>query len=135
MNSVDTENILDVDIWLVTDNLEEDLVEVKFTPGTIEGVDFKQYAKCWLIKVVQDGWTNVWDNYINDDGEGAVIPTLSVTFDITKTVAEKTTEVWTFQASKSYVLNRDELRVEIEQERTPGAIFVVIIGTVTITHV
>lgn len=135
VNSVDEENILDVEITLVTDDMEEDLAEVKFTPNTIEGTAFKQYGKCWLTKVVHDGWTDVWNSYIDDDAEGAVIPNFVVVFDIVKTAAEKTTEVWTFQASKCFIFNRDELRVEIEQKRTPGAVYVVCIGTVTITHV
>ena len=135
VNSVDETNVLDVDIWLMTDDYNEDLVEVQFTPGTIEGVGFKQWAKCWLVKIVHDGWTDLWDSYIDDDGEGIALPNFSVTFDIVEDVAEKVTEVWTFQANKSYIANRDEIRVEIEQERTPGAIYVVCIGTVEITHV
>jgi len=128
-------NIMDVDIWAVTDDGNEDLVEVLFTPHTFEGVAFRQWAKCWLVKIVHDGWTDIYDAYIDDDGESAAIPLFKITFDIKKTAANKTTEIWTFQTSKSYVMNRDELRVEIEQKRTPGAIYIVCIGTVTITHV
>jgi len=135
VNETDETNVLDVDIWAITDEYNEDLAEVQFTPNTIEGVGFKQWAKCWLIKVVHDGWSDVWDSYIGDDGKGAVIPHFIVTFDIVKTLLAKVTEIWTFAPSKCYIANRDELKVEIEQERTPGAIFVVCIGDVEITHV
>ena len=131
VNSVDETNVLDVDIWLVTDGYNEDLGEVKFTPNTIGGVGFKQYAKCWLIKIVHDGQSDVWDDFIGADAEGAVILTFSVTFDIVEDAAGKVVEVWNAEASKCYIANRDELKVEIEQERTPGAIFVVCIGTFT----
>lgn len=134
VNSVDETNVLDVDIWLVTDEYNEDLAEVKFTPNTIPGVAFKLYGKCWLIKVVHDGQSDVWDNYIGDAAEGAVIPDFSVTFDIVEDAEAKVIEVWNAEASKCFIANRDELKVEIEQERTPGAIFVVCIGTFTPTY-
>ncbi len=131
---VNTEtNILDVDIWAVTDEGNEDLVEVLFTPNTIEGIGFKQWAKGWLIRVVTDGWTDIWDDYLSDDGEGSVIVTFVVTFDIV-TAGVVGTEVWTFQASKSYIQDRENVGVEIEQKRTPGEIFVLCIGTADITY-
>ncbi len=135
VNSIDETNVLDIDMWPITDNYDEDLVEVKFTPNVIAGVGFKQWAKGWLIKVVHDGKSDVWDSYLSDTGEGAVIPNFTVVLNIVKDPAGKTTEVWTFEASKSYIANRDELKVAIEQERTPGAIFVVCIGDVEVTHV
>lgn len=131
VNSIDETNVLDVDIRLVTLKYAEDLVEVKFTPNTIYGVGFKPHPKCWLIKVVHDGQSDVWDSYIGDNTKGAMIPNFSVTFDIVKDLAGKVIEVWNAEANKCYIANRDELKVEIEQERTPGAIFVVCIGTFT----
>ncbi len=135
VGSNDETNILDADIWAITDKYDEDLAEVKFTPNTIPGVGFKQWAKGWLIKIVHDGKSNVWDSYLSDTGKGTVIPAFIVVFDIVKDPAGKTTEIWTFEASKCYIANRDELKVAIEQERTPGAMFVVCIGDVAITHV
>lgn len=130
VNSVDEENILDVKVRLMTDDLNEDLVEVLFTPNTIEGVGFKQYAKVWVIQVVHDGKSTVWDSYIDDDAAGAVIPNFSIEYDI----GGGNTMLFTFEASKCYVLNRDELLVKIEQKRTPGSIFVVCIGTLVVTY-
>lgn len=123
-------NILDVDIWAITDEGNEDLVEVKFTPNTIEGIAFKQYAKAWLIKIVHDGWTDVWDPYISYDGEGTVLPAFGITFE---TVVDGVagTEIWTFEASKCYVSNRDEVGRKVEETRTPGTIYVLCIGTAT----
>lgn len=135
VNSVSETNILDVDIWYMTDKYGEDLVETQFAKGTISGVGFKQGPTVWLVKVVHDGWTDLWDSYIAAKAKGTVLPTFVVIFDIVKDAAEKVTEVWTFTPNKCYVANRDELRVEIEQERTPGAIFVVCIGDPTVTHV
>ena len=135
VNSVDATHILDVEISLVTDDMDEDLAEVKFTPNTIEGIAFKQYGKCWLIKVVHDGFTSIYDSYIDDDGEGTVLPTFIVTFNIVKTAANKTTEVWTFEAGKSYIYNRDDVKAEIEQKRNPGIVYIVCIGDVTHTFV
>lgn len=132
VGAVEETNILDVDIWAITDEGGEDLVEVKFTPNTVEGIAFKQYAKCWLIKIVHDGWTDVWDTYISYDGEGTELAAFAVTFD-TITAGVAGTEVWTFQASKSYVSNRDEVGLKIEETRTPGTIYVLCIGTVDVT--
>lgn len=133
VNGVDETNIMDVDIWAVTDEGNEDLVEVLFLANIIEGVGFKQWAKCWLVQFVHDGFTDVWDSYISDDGKGAVIPTLSITFDIV-TAGVVGTMLCTFQASKSWIFNRDDVQFELDQKRTPGGIFVLCIGTVAITH-
>lgn len=133
VNSVDTFNIDTVDIWIVTEELEQDLVDILFTPGTVEGVGESQGAKCWLLKVVHDGWSDVWDTYIEDDAEGPVIPSLVVIFE-TITAGVAGTEVWTFQVSKSYVSNRDDVGFKIEEKYTPGAIWILIIGTVEVTH-
>lgn len=133
VNSVPETNVMDVDIWYVTDELSEDLVEVIQMANVIEGVGFKQYAKCWLVKITHDGWTNIYDAYINDDGKGSVLPNFSITFD-TLTIGVAGTQLWTFQASKSYILNPDDVAFELDQKRTPGAIFVLCIGTVAVTH-
>lgn len=133
VNTSHETNILDVDIWLMNDEYGEDLAEVQFTPNTIPGVGFKQWAKVWLIKVVHDGWSDVWDSYIDDDGKAIEIPEFVIVFD-TMTAGVVGTETWTFETDKSHIANRDELSVEIEQRRTPGAIFVVCIGTVEVTH-
>ncbi|GAG15002.1 unnamed protein product, partial [marine sediment metagenome] len=92
----DEVNIMDVEIWAVTDEGNKDLVEVLFTPNTLEGIGFKQWAKGWLVRIVHDGWTDIWDSYINDDGEGIPIPIFVVTFN-TMVAGTAGTEVWTFQ--------------------------------------
>lgn len=126
-------NIMDVDIWLVTDEGSEDLAEVQFLAGTIEGVGFKQWAKGWLVKVVHDGFTDVWDSYIDDDGKGIVLPAFAVTFD-TVVAGVIGTMICTFQVSTAYISNRDDLHFERDQKRTPGAIYVLCTGIVSITH-
>jgi len=133
VNSIDETNIMDVDIWAITDEGSEDLVEVIEMANVIEGVGFKQYARCWLVKVVHDGFTDVWDSYINDDGKGPAIPNFSITFDIL-TIGVVGTMLMTFEASKCYIYNRDDVTFELDQKRTPGAIFVLCIGTISITH-
>ncbi len=133
VNSVDEENIMDVDIWAITDTFAEDLVEILFAPNVIEGIGDKQWAKGYLVKVVHDGWTDVWDSYIDESAAGVVLPNFSVIFDII-TAGVAGTEVWVFQANKSYVSNRGEIGVKREETRTPGTIFVLCFGTVAITH-
>lgn len=133
VNSVDETNIMDVDIWAVTEEGNEDLVEVIFLANIIEGVAFKQWAKGWLVQLVHDGFTDVYDSYIADDAKGPVIPNFSITFDIV-TAGVIGTEIWTFQANKSYIFNRDDVQFELDQKRTPGGIFVLCIGTVAVTH-
>ena len=134
VNVSDETNILDVDIWAITDDMDEDLVEIKFTPNTVEGVGAKQWAKGWLIKVVHDGKSDVWDAYIKDDVVNPVIPAFVVTFDIV-TAGVVGTEVWTFQAADyCYVANRGDLTIDKEQERGEGVVFVICIGTVAVTH-
>jgi len=132
-NVSDETNILDIDIWAITENMDEDLVKIRFTPATHEGVGAKQWAKGFLIKVVHDGWSDIWDNYISDDGPNTVLPAFTVTLDIT-TAGVEGTEVWTFEANKCYVANRGDLTVDKEQERGEGVVFVICIGTVVITH-
>ena len=130
VNVSDESNVLDVDIWAITDDMKEDLVEIKFTPGTYEGVGAKQWAKGFLVKVMHDGYSDVWDPYINDDGVNVVLPAFTVTFDLTG----GGTEVWTFQANKCWVANRGDLTIDKEAERGEGVVFVICIGTVVITH-
>ncbi|GAG41221.1 unnamed protein product [marine sediment metagenome] len=133
VNGVDSLNIETVDIWPVTEEMSEDLIDILFSPWIVEGIGAKQWAKCWLLKVVHDGWTDVWDTYIEYDAEAPVIPTLVVTLEIL-TEGVVGTEVWTFQASKSYVSNLDDIGMRIEEKYTPGAIWILINGTVAITH-
>lgn len=135
VNSVDETNILDVDIWAIAEDMDEDLVEIKFTPNTVEGVGAKQWAKGFLIKVVHDGFSDVWDNYIKTDVVNPVIPNFTVVFDIVEDALGDVTEIWTFQVNKCYVANRGPLTVDKEQERGEGVVFVLCIGTVVITHV
>jgi len=133
VNDADETNILDVDIWAITDDMDEDLVEIKFVPSTVEGVGAKQWAKGFLIKVEHDGFSDVWDSYIKEDAVNPVIPIFNVVFDVVP-IGTLATEVWTFQASKCYVANRGDLSVDKEAERGEGVVFVICIGTVTITH-
>lgn len=134
VNISDEANILDVDIWAITDNMNEDLVEIKFTPNTIEGVGAKQWAKGWLIKINHDGKSDVWDDYIKDDDVNPIIPEFIVVFDMVDDGTGAVTEVWTFQSSKCYVANRGDLTIDKEAERGEGVIFVICIGTVAVTH-
>lgn len=133
VNSIDEENIMDVDVWAINDEGGEDLVEIQFAPATVEGVGAKQWGKAFRIKIVHDGWTDVWDTYLDLTDEGVFMPNFSVTFDIL-TNGVVGTEVWTFQANKCYIENRDDVKTEIEQRRTPGAVYVLCIGTVAVTH-
>ncbi len=135
VNGITETNVLDVDIWLMDKKYGEDLVEVQFAKGTISGVGFKQGATVWLVKIVHDGWTDLWDSYVAAKAKGAAIPTFVVIFDIVKDVAEATTEVWTFTPDKCWIVTRDEVGAEVEQEFTPGAIFVGSLGDPTVTHV
>ena len=134
VNVSDETNILDLDIWAVTDDLNEDLVKIRFTPATIEGVGAKQWAKGWLIKVVHDGYSDVWDPYIKQDDDNVVLPAFTVVFD---TVEEggADTEIWTFEANKCYVANRGDISISKEEDIGEGVVFVVCIGTVAVTHV
>jgi len=134
VNVTDETNLLDVDIWAITDDNDEDLVTIKFTPGTVEGVGAKQYAKGWLIKVDHDGFSDVWDNYIKTDAVNPVLPAFTVVFDIVEDATGAVTEIWTFQASKCYVANRGDLSIDKEAERGEGVVFVICIGTVAVTH-
>lgn len=134
VDGVSETNLLDVDIWLMDDKYGEDLVEMQFAKGTISSVGFKQGPTVWLIKIVHDGWTDLWDSYIAAKAKGAEIPSFVVIFDIVK-AGEATTEVWTFTPNKCWIADRDERSVEIEQERTPGTIYVVSLGDPTVTHV
>ncbi len=133
VNVSDEPNILDADIWAITDDMDEDLVEIKFTPNTVEGVAAKQWAKGWLIRIDHDGTSDVWDSYIKDDVVNPLIPEFIVVFD-TVTAGVEGTEVWTFQSNKCYVANRGDLTIDKEQERGEGVVFVICIGTVAVTH-
>ena len=133
VNAVPSLNIDTVDIWPITEEMEQDMVDILFSPDVVEGVGAKQWAKGWLLKVVHDGFTDVWDPYMLDNVEGTVIPALVVTLE-TLTAGVIGTEVWTFQVSKSYVSNRGEVGMKLGEKHTPGTIWVLIIGTVVVTH-
>ena len=135
VNASDETNILDVHIWAVTAKLNEDLVKIRFTPNTVEGVGAKQWAKGWLIKIEHDGYSDVWDNYIKQDVANAVLPFFIVTFDIVEDALGDVTEIWTFEADKCYVANRGDITISKEEDLGEGGVYVVCIGTVVVTRV
>lgn len=134
VNVSDETNILDVDIWAITEDFNEDLIKIRFTPNTVEGVGAKQWAKGWLIKVVHDGYSDVWDPYIKQDVVNVVLPHFTVVFDIVKDALDDVTEIWTFEADECWVANRGDIAISKEEDQGEGVVYVVCIGTVAVTR-
>jgi hypothetical protein len=127
INSVNAYNILDVNYEFVIRD------KVRHTPNVAEGLGIRNFTKWHEIELVFDSVTSIFDPYIDDDGKNPAIPSGSIQF-ATLVAGVEGTETWTFEASKWFVQNRGELRVDRMSQRRPWRIKLIGIGTLTITH-
>lgn len=108
--------------------------KVRFTPNTTEGLGMRHFTKYHKIIMDFDSHTDIFDAYIDDDGKNPAIPTFSIEFNSVNAGTPEV-ETWTFEASKSFVFSRGELRVERYVEKKPERIIVICIGTRSQTFV
>ena len=116
-------NIMDVEWEFVIKD------KVRHTPNVTAGLDIRHFPKYHKITMDFDTQTDIFNAYMDDDGVNPVIPLFKIEY----TLVGGATELWTFQASKSYVLSRGELKVEKLARRKTWRVVVICIGTRSVT--
>ena len=92
----------------------------RFVPNTYEGVGMKFDHEWHQLTIVFDSDTDIFDNYIDDDGPNPVVPSLIVDFTVVVIATEaQVSERWTYDADHIYVRGRGDGGVESGRERQP----------------
>lgn len=111
------------------------LNDPRFVPNVYEGIGMKFDHEYHDITIIFDSDTDIFDNYIDDDGPNPVIPSFIVDFTIitiaTQTVA---TERWTYSVDQTYVRDRREGEIEEGRERQTFEYRIISWGDRTISH-
>ena len=108
-----------------------DILDVRFTPNTYEGVGVTEWpGKYWKMMVDFDGYTDIFDSYLNDDGVNTTVPGFSVIYDLTG----GNIALHQYEASQVWTSNWDGAGMRERGERQPTRIEFVCIGTRTVTY-
>jgi hypothetical protein len=92
----------------------------RFVPNVYDGVGMKFDHEWHQLTIVFDSDTDIFDNYIDDDGPNPVVPSLIVDFTVVIIATEaQVTERWTYSANDIYVRGRGEGEIEAGRERQP----------------
>jgi hypothetical protein len=88
--------------------MEEHIMEItpQFVPNTFQGPDVKQDHKWFVLTIVVDSETNIFDTP-HHRITAANNPFTVLYVDFILADGSATRERWTYQASRSYVLSRD----------------------------
>jgi len=90
----------------------------RFVPNTYEGVGMKFDHEWRQITIIFDSDTDIFDNYIDDDGPNIVIPTLTINFTMVNIGTQATqAEQWTYTNNKIWVMDRREGMIAEGSER------------------
>lgn len=92
----------------------------RFVPNVYEGVGMKFDHEWHELTIIFDSDTDIFDNYIDDDGPNPVVPSLIIDFTIVVIATQaQATERWTYTGNKIYVRGRDDGEIEPGRERQP----------------
>ena len=92
----------------------------RFVPNVYEGVGMKFDHKWHELTIIFDSDTDIFDNYIDDDGPNPVVPSLIIDFTIVVIATQaQATERWTYTGNKIYVRGRGDGEIEEGRERQP----------------
>ena len=129
INGSPATNILDLDYQFVIQD------KVRHTPNLVEGFGIRNYPKYHRIILIFDSITSIFDSYIDDYEKYDPIPSGSISLEVFNHSTQAIqTETWTLEASKWWVAQRGELRVEKLQDRKPWQVVLIGIGTMEINH-
>jgi len=113
---------------------EEHIMEItpQFVPNYYPGVDVKQDHKWWILTFVIDSETDVFDALFSVTAANTAFTTLYVDFILADGAA--TRERWTYQATASYIINRNESKTDMDADRNLIEYQVLVYGTRVITR-
>jgi hypothetical protein len=141
--------------------MEEHIMEItpQFVPNTFQGPDVKQDHKWFVLTIVVDSETNIFDtphhritaannpftvlyvDFILADGSAtshritaANNPFTVLYVDFILADGSATRERWTYQASRSYVLSRDEGKIDMDAARNTIEYQILMYGSRAVTH-
>ncbi len=114
---------------------EDHIMEItpQFIPNLFQGPDVKQDHKWFVLTIVVDSETNIFDtpyHRVTDEND----PFTALTVDFILADGSATLERWTYQASKSYVMNRNEGKIDMESERNTIEYQILMYGTREVTR-
>lgn len=113
---------------------EEHIMEItpQFVPNYYPGVDVKQDHKWWMLTIVVDSETDIFDLLFSVTAANTVFTTLYVDFILADGSA--TRERWTYQAAASYIVNRNQSKTDMDADRNTIEYQVLVYGTRVITR-
>lgn len=107
-------------------------INPKKIPNLMKITAVRQDHKWRVINIKLDSYSDIFDAFIEDDADNPVLTSLEVEMTVQKGTEEKT-EKWVYAASKSYISDIPEARVEDERERNPFEYEITAYGTKVIT--
>lgn len=115
--------------------VEDYVIEItpQFIPNTFQGADVKQDHKWWVLTIVVDSETNIFDTP-HHRIVAANNPFTTLTVDFTLADGAATVERWTYEASRSYVMNRNEGKIDMDTDRNTIEYQILVYGTRGVTH-
>lgn len=114
---------------------EEHIMEItpQFIPNTFQGPDVKQDHKWFVLTIVVDSETVIFDTpHLRIIAANNPFTTLTVDFILADGAA--TLERWTYQANRSYIMNRNEGKTDMDTERNTTEYQILMYGTRGVTH-
>jgi hypothetical protein len=115
--------------------MEEHIMEItpQFVPNTFQGPDVKQDHKWFVLTIVVDSETNIFDTP-HHRITAANNPFTVLYVDFILADGSATRERWTYQASRSYVLSRDEGKIDMDAARNTIEYQIPMYGSRAVTH-
>jgi len=115
--------------------MEEHIMEItpQFVPNTFQGPDVKQDHKWFVLTITVDSETDIFDSphlRVTNDND----PFTILTVDFILADGASTRERWTYQAARSYVMSRDEGKIDMDAARNTIQYQILMYGTRAVTH-
>ena len=115
---------------------EEHIMEItpQFVPNTFQGVDVKQDHKWWLLTFVIDSETTIFDAPHHAVTAANVAFNTDFYVEFVLADGNATVERWEYTPERSYVMNRNEGKTDMDAERNTTEYQILIYGTRVITR-
>lgn len=107
-------------------------INPKKIPNLMKITAVRQDHKWRVITIKLDSLSSIFDAFIEESADNPVLESLEIEMTVQKGT-EELTELWSYAASKIYVSNKPEARVEDERERNPSEYELTAYGTKTVT--
>lgn len=113
---------------------EEHIMQItpQFVPNYYPGVDVKQDHKWWVLTIVVDSETDIFDLLFLVTTGVSAFTTLFVDFILAD--GQATLERWTYQAAASFLMNRNQGKTDMGADRNTTEYQILVYGTRRITR-